>query len=113
VDAVASKAVAAIDWYRRAISPHKGFSCAYRVQWGGRSCSGVVRAALVHGGVFGGIRAAVEQPHKCYAAARLLAAQAPPEPKENEPKLDKPDHCVPWAAAEGSWWCCFLPFAGS
>ena len=110
---VTFKAIGAIDWYRRAVSPYKGFSCAYRVHWGGRSCAGVVRAALVSRGLFGGMCAAALQPFKCYAASRLLAEQSEPEPKQGEPKLEKTNDTGAYVAAEGAWWCCFLPFAGS
>jgi putative component of membrane protein insertase Oxa1/YidC/SpoIIIJ protein YidD len=110
VDAVTASAVSAIDWYRREISPHKGFSCAYRVKWGGRSCAGVVRGALVSEGLFSGVRAAFRQPLKCYAASRLLAEQSEPEKKEGEQDARKENGMAQYAAAEGAWWCCFLPF---
>ena len=109
MNVVASRAVLAIDWYRRKVSPHKGFSCAYRVQWGGRSCAGVVRAALISEGLFGGMCAAARQPFRCYEASRLLTEQSEPEKKEADPKL-KTDGTAAYAAIEGASWCCFLPF---
>jgi putative component of membrane protein insertase Oxa1/YidC/SpoIIIJ protein YidD len=112
MDTLTSSAVAAIDWYRRKVSPHKGFSCAYRVRSGGRSCAGVVRAALVSGGLFGGMSAAARQPFRCYVAWRMLSEQSEPESKPGQPEEKKSDTGA-YVAAEGAWWCCFLPFVGS
>jgi uncharacterized protein len=91
-------AIRAIDWYQATISPRKGFSCAYRVAWGGRSCSGVVKNAFQRAGLIGGLRALFTQPFKCHAAARVFresggfhgsnATRATPE----------------------VLFCCFLPF---
>ena len=113
MNVIATSAVDAIDWYRRAISPHKGFACAYRVKWRGRSCAGVVRAALVNEGALAGVGALFRQPFRCYAAACSLAdEQNPAEPKKDEEGLkpEDADFCAKWAAMEGAWWCCFLPF---
>ena len=113
VNVVTSKAVGAIDWYRREVSPHKGFSCAYRVQWGGRSCAGVVRAALINDGLFAGVRAAARQPFWCYEASRLLAEQSEPEKKDAEPKLKKTDDTAACIALDVASNCCWLPALGS
>ena len=114
VNSATSTAIAAIEWYQREISPRKGFSCAYRVAWGGHSCSSAVKTAFVRGGVLGGLRSLSRQPFKCYAAARMLAEQAPSQPpREKEATTERPGFCAEWAAMEGAWWCCFLPFAGT
>jgi putative component of membrane protein insertase Oxa1/YidC/SpoIIIJ protein YidD len=59
--------------YQRRISPHKGFSCAYRVAHGGTSCSEAVRQAVVRRGVLRGVRPSVVQLLACYHAAGMLA----------------------------------------
>lgn len=59
--------------YQRRISPHKGFSCAYRVAHGGASCSEAVRQAVVRRGVLRGVRPSVVQLLACYQAAGMLA----------------------------------------
>ena len=113
MNAFTSIAISAIDWYRRDVSPHKGFACAYRVQWGGRSCAGVVRAALINHGLFGGVRAAARQPFRCYQASRLLAEQAEPEKKDPDPKLKKSDDTAACFVLDAASSCCWLPFIGS
>ena len=91
-------AIYAIEWYQRVISPRKGFSCAYRVAWGGHSCSGAVKGAFEGGGVIGGIGALFGQPFKCYAAARTLAERGPFRGSSET------------HAAQEVLFCCFLPF---
>jgi putative component of membrane protein insertase Oxa1/YidC/SpoIIIJ protein YidD len=59
--------------YQRRISPHKGFSCAYRVAHGGTSCSEAVRQVVARRGVVRGIRPTVAQFAACYQAAGMLA----------------------------------------
>ena len=113
VNVVTAKAVSAIDWYRREVSPHKGYSCAYRVYWGGRSCAGVVRAALINQGLFGGACAAALQPFRCYEASRLWAEQSEPEKKGAEPKQKKSDDTAACAVLDAASSCCWLPFIGS
>ena len=98
MNAIARKAIAAIDWYRRVISPRKGFSCAYRAAWGGRSCSGVVRFAFAHDGAGGGMRAMCAQPFKCRAAMRALK-------KRHGTRAE-------WPKIEGVALCCWIPFLG-
>jgi putative component of membrane protein insertase Oxa1/YidC/SpoIIIJ protein YidD len=108
------KAIQAIEWYQRVISPQKGFSCAYRVAWGGHSCSGAVKSAFAGGGLIVGVGALFEQPFRCYAAARMLSEQGPSQaPSEKDPSTEKPNFCAQYAAMEGAWWCCFLPFVGT
>ena len=105
---ITNAAIRCITWYQREVSPGKGFSCAYRVRWGGHSCSGAVKDAFERGGLFGGIVALPVQAGRCFAAAQWLSAQQmPPEPTSEEGR--KSDLCATWAAMEGAWWCCFLP----
>jgi hypothetical protein len=108
VSTIASGAVSAIDWYQRRVSPHKGFCCAYRVKWGGDSCSMAVKRAFLIG-AWSGVREMFAQSQRCYAASRMLAAES--QPKGNTPEQqDRENFCAQWAAMEGAWWCCFLPF---
>ncbi|HAZ49213.1 MAG TPA: hypothetical protein DDW76_23430 [Cyanobacteria bacterium UBA11369] len=41
--------IASIKAYQRYISPHKGFSCAHRLLYGGESCSGYIKGAAQKG----------------------------------------------------------------
>ena len=112
VSSIAKTAISAIDWYQQRVSPRKGFSCAYRVKWGGESCSGAVKAAFASG-VLLGLGALIRQPAKCYAAAQALAEDASQASGKDNEELDTPTFCAQWAAMEGAWWCCFMPFIGT
>ena len=106
---ITAAAVRCIDWYQRNVSPRKGFSCAYRVRWRGDSCSGEVKRAFERGGLFCGLAALPVQAGRCHAAAQWLSEKRmPPEPTASDGKQS--DFCTSWAAMEGAWWCCFLPF---
>ena len=108
------RAIDAIEWYQRVISPRKGFSCAYRVAWGGHSCSSAVKSAFAGGGLIGGVGALFQQPFKCYSAACMLSEQGPsPASTEKTPSSEQPGFCTRYAAMEGAFWCCFIPFAGT
>ena len=48
-------ALAAIRFYQRRISPHKGFSCALRVATGGASCSAYGYAVIARFGLARGL----------------------------------------------------------
>ncbi len=74
-------AIASISGYQRHLSPHKGFSCAYRVLHGGESCSQYVKRMIAERGWHGAIAAARERFDACSAAnsqlkARPLCSQA-------------------------------------
>lgn len=49
-------ATAGIRSYRRYISPHKGFACAYRLNCGGASCSNFAETAIRRHGIWQGFR---------------------------------------------------------
>ncbi len=54
MDFLARIAIHGIRSYRSSISPHKGFTCAYRLHWGGASCSGFAETAIRKCGVWRG-----------------------------------------------------------
>jgi putative component of membrane protein insertase Oxa1/YidC/SpoIIIJ protein YidD len=64
--------ISCIDWYRREVSPRKGFACAHRVRHGGESCSQFARRALETGRWWPGVRATVLRLRHCGEAARDL-----------------------------------------
>ena len=74
----------AIRAYQRAISPYKGFRCAYRAHTGCASCSALGYRAIRRFGVIGGMRLLDRRLVKCGVAHRryrpamgtLLARQA-------------------------------------
>jgi putative component of membrane protein insertase Oxa1/YidC/SpoIIIJ protein YidD len=96
VSTVARNVIRAIEWYQRALSPHKGFACAYRVAWGGHSCSAAVKRAFAERGSIGGAGALFAQPFKCHAAARILVERS----VFREAGAGRPT----------ALFCCFLPF---
>jgi len=67
-------ALAAITAYQRHLSPHKGFCCAHRVQYGGPSCSEYARQELVSGGFWRTLPLLRQRLRACRAAARALTA---------------------------------------
>jgi len=66
-----SAALLAIQGYKRFVSPHKGFSCAYRVNTGGHSCSTLGYRAIRRYGLFAGLAVLQQRLHKCSVASRL------------------------------------------
>lgn len=68
----ADAATAGIRFYRRHISPHKGFHCAHAAYFGGPSCSEVILAVVQTRGVLGGWRDIATRFAACRSAhARL------------------------------------------
>lgn len=70
-----SLALLAIRGYKRYISPHKGFSCAYRVQRGGRSCSTLGFRAIRRFGFFGGLAVLRQRTSRCAEVAAQARAR--------------------------------------
>lgn len=65
-------AASAITFYQRALSPRKGYACAYRRRYGGDSCSEAVKRVVLADGVRAGLRALPAQLAACRRAARAL-----------------------------------------
>jgi putative component of membrane protein insertase Oxa1/YidC/SpoIIIJ protein YidD len=63
----------AIHFYKRFISPHKGFGCAYRVQTGRASCSTLGYRAIRHHGVLPGLSVLRRRTYLCGVAHRRHA----------------------------------------
>jgi putative component of membrane protein insertase Oxa1/YidC/SpoIIIJ protein YidD len=108
VGILSNAAVSAIDWYQVSLSPKKGFRCAHRALHGGHSCSAAVKNNFLEQGCVAGILSVIPQARKCYAAAVILSEQEKNE--SNSKSDDDAAFCAQYAALEGAWWCCFLPF---
>ncbi len=65
-------ALAAIRFYKRHVSPHKGFSCAYRVHVGACSCSTLGLRAISRYGVWRGLGVLRLRLGQCHLAAEQL-----------------------------------------
>ena len=68
--------ISGIDWYRRAVSPHKGFACAHRLKYGGESCSQFARQVFETSRWRPGARAIIVRFQNCGEAARALRRDA-------------------------------------
>jgi putative component of membrane protein insertase Oxa1/YidC/SpoIIIJ protein YidD len=68
-----SLALSAIRFYQRALSPHKGFCCAYAACSGRASCSELGFRAIRRLGVWQGLGALDRRLYKCGVAARRRA----------------------------------------
>lgn len=62
--------LAAIRTYQRYLSPYKGFSCAYRVLTGRRSCSELGFRAIRRHGIRAGLAILRQRTHLCGVAHR-------------------------------------------
>ncbi|MFZ2991104.1 membrane protein insertion efficiency factor YidD [Ideonella sp.] len=63
--------------YKRYISPHKGFACAYRVHTGGCSCSTLGARAIRRFGLMRGLGVLSERTYLCGVAQRRHEGCAP------------------------------------
>lgn len=69
MSAASRAADASIRFYQRRISPRKGWTCAYLVANGGRSCSAAVRDIVRTRGVLRGAAPTLARFLACYQAA--------------------------------------------
>jgi putative component of membrane protein insertase Oxa1/YidC/SpoIIIJ protein YidD len=88
--------------YQRFISPHKGYSCAYRVHTGRASCSAFGKRAISRLGVQRGILALRYRFRACSKAALAMAASGEPDPKTPQSQSRS---CSKREAAEGGVCC--------
>jgi len=77
----AALALAAIRFYQRRISPHKGFSCALRVATGGASCSAYGYAVIARFGLRRGLGLLQRRLELCGHVHGRARASAPPHPR--------------------------------
>jgi putative component of membrane protein insertase Oxa1/YidC/SpoIIIJ protein YidD len=67
--------VVAITGYQRHISPHKGFSCAHRILYGGESCSQYIKRVIVKDGLKAAFVKSSERFSACKRANQILRSQ--------------------------------------
>ncbi len=67
-------AITCITAYQTHVSPYKGFSCAYRVAYGGESCSAFVKRTIEEQGIGPAISLAQQRFALCRLAAQELRA---------------------------------------
>jgi putative component of membrane protein insertase Oxa1/YidC/SpoIIIJ protein YidD len=64
-----------IGLYQKYLSPHKGFSCAYRIQSRGSSCSQYCKEMILERGPIGAISPVRQRFQDCKQAANRIQAQ--------------------------------------
>lgn len=79
--AAAALALAAIRFYQRFISPHKGFSCALRAATGGASCSAYGHAVIARFGLERGLGLLQRRLDLCGHVHMRAHAAPPPHPR--------------------------------
>jgi putative component of membrane protein insertase Oxa1/YidC/SpoIIIJ protein YidD len=109
---LASAAVAAIVFYQRHLSPHKGYCCAYRAHTGRCSCSEFARRFVLRAGCWRLLHVLPRRFAKCRAAHLALAAQQE-ERRQGDRTIN--DEAGQWCAyVEGALSCfgpcCIWPF---
>ncbi|NJN02407.1 MAG: membrane protein insertion efficiency factor YidD [Leptolyngbyaceae cyanobacterium RM1_1_2] len=67
-------AIAAIDTYQRALSPHKGFACPHRLLYGRESCSDYARQLLHNQSLLQAAKTLPQRFRLCQQAAQQLQA---------------------------------------
>ena len=77
-------ACTSISGYQKFISPRKGFSCAYRLLYGGPSCSQYVKNAIAQKGLAEAIKASRQRFRACRAANQILRARIENSEAESE-----------------------------
>jgi putative component of membrane protein insertase Oxa1/YidC/SpoIIIJ protein YidD len=68
-------AAALITGYQRHISPHKGFSCAYRVLHGSESCSAYIKRSILEQGLIEAISLSRQRFQACKSAHQVLLSR--------------------------------------
>jgi putative component of membrane protein insertase Oxa1/YidC/SpoIIIJ protein YidD len=91
--------VAAIAGYQKHISPHKGFSCAHRVLYGGESCSQYIKRVIATKGLKAAFVMSRDRFQACKQANQILRSQIddtePPEEGENPDNTEKRQRKLP------------------
>jgi len=86
--------MSAIRAYQRHLSPHKGFSCAYREHTGRASCSALGYRVVRRHGVFAGLGLLRERLHRCGEIHRDCLAARPRRSERGDCDCDLPcDAC--------------------
>lgn len=88
----------AIVFYKRKISPRKGYICAYRIFHGGQSCSTIILNSIQARGVIRSISVSLKQFKECSVASKKLSDDS--KDHENNPEKDRKDECIKHCALD-------------
>lgn len=83
--------IALINFYKKFISPRKGFACAHRVLHGGTSCSSYVREQVEIHGLLKAMALTKARFRSCALAAKTLRAENNDEGGDKNKKRRKRD----------------------
>ncbi|MUG91927.1 membrane protein insertion efficiency factor YidD [Scytonema sp. UIC 10036] len=86
--------VAAITQYQKRISPHKGFSCAHRILYGGESCSQYIKRVIAQEGLRGAMVKSRIRFQACSQANEILRAQIEGSTEETPDKKHRRHNCT-------------------
>ncbi|MCT7965237.1 membrane protein insertion efficiency factor YidD [Laspinema sp. D1] len=94
-------AIASISGYQKHLSPHKGFSCAHRILYGGDSCSQYIKTAIAQRGLSEAIALSQHRFAACKEAHHILRSQvcATTQPQK-KPKRSSPNRVQDCACTE-------------
>lgn len=68
-------AITLIGGYQKHLSPHKGFSCAYRLLHGGESCSQYIKRRIAQDGLVATLKASRQRFQACRKANEILRSR--------------------------------------
>jgi len=86
-------AYTSISGYQKYLSPHKGFSCAHRILYGGESCSGYIKHIVAQKGLKAALGASRQRFQDCKKAHQILrgmVSNGETDDREN-PKKRQPE----------------------
>jgi putative component of membrane protein insertase Oxa1/YidC/SpoIIIJ protein YidD len=86
--------VTAITQYQKHISPHKGFSCAHRILYGGESCSQYIKQVIAREGVRNAIVKSRIRFQACSQANHILRSQIKGATEETPERKRKGQNCI-------------------
>jgi putative component of membrane protein insertase Oxa1/YidC/SpoIIIJ protein YidD len=113
-------AISIVNAYQQYISPHKGFTCAYRTAYSAPSCSEYFKQIISSNGLWSALSELLHRGKECSMAAKMLAEikkdkdgkqeNAKSSNKHEESMTDE-EGCLFTAADAGAdCACCFWPF---
>jgi putative component of membrane protein insertase Oxa1/YidC/SpoIIIJ protein YidD len=96
-------AITSITGYQKYLSPHKGFKCAHRVLYGGKSCSEYVKGAIATEGLLAAISASRQRFTACHSANQILQARLMRSQIEGEETRKRRNSASPCANNPSCW----------
>lgn len=94
-------AIASITGYQKHLSPHKGFSCAHRILYGGDSCSQYIKTAVAQRGLSEAVALSQHRFAACKEAHHILRSQVCAKAqRQKKPNRSSPNRTRDCACSE-------------